>query len=70
MKRKLIPLLCILALVLASLACDPTPTPEPGGLTGNDDPAWGIRATETYGAEEWHAQLTAIERDRLGTEEP
>lgn len=62
--RRILIILCILSLLLAAAACKidgdgwgtPTPPSDAGGA---------IRATETYGADEWHAQLTA-----LATEEP
>ena len=58
-------IICILALLLAAAACEiggdgwgtPTPDTSAGGA---------IQATETYGAEEWHIQLTALAE----TEEP
>lgn len=56
---RIIILLCIAALLLSAAACKidgngwgtPTPDTSAGGA---------IRATETYGAEQFHLQLTAI----------
>ena len=65
MKRAVI-LTCILALILAALACIGGGDPTPGGWQPTEgSPADGANATATYGAEQWHAQLTA-----LATEEP
>ena len=65
MKRAAIILLVImLALTLIAASCDPDP--DPGGWQPTEgSPADGANATATYGAEQWHAQLTA-----LATEEP
>ena len=58
-------IICILALLLAAAACkidgDGWGTPTPDTSAGG-----AIAATTTYGAEEWHAQLTALAE----TEEP
>ena len=63
--RSVIIILCISALLLASIACIGG-DPNPGGWQPTEgSPADGANATATYGAEQWHAQLTA-----LATEEP
>lgn len=55
--RRIVILLCIAALVLAAVACDP----DPGGWQPTDgSPANEVHAAETYGAEQFHLQLTAI----------
>jgi hypothetical protein len=59
MKRAAIILLVImLALTLIAASCDP----DPGdGWTPTDgSPMDNANATATYGAEQWHAQLTEI----------
>lgn len=65
---RIVCLILILALLaLAAIACDWDPT---GGGDGwkptQGSPMDGAYATETYGAEQWHAQLTALAE----TEEP
>lgn len=66
MKTKIILslILILLCLLLMAASCDP----DPGGdWNGNDgSPMDGAYATETYGAEQWYAQLTALAE----TEEP
>lgn len=66
MKRAVIILLVVLfALTMIAASCDPDP--DPGGWQPTQgSPADGANATATYGAEEWHAQLTDIAE----TEEP
>lgn len=55
----LILLLLFAFFVTCAASCDPDPDPD--GWQGNDgSPADGVYATETYGAEQWHAQLTAL----------
>lgn len=62
--KRILIIICILALILAAAACKiggdgwgtPTPPSDAGGI---------IAATATYGAEQFHLQLTAI-----ATEEP
>lgn len=73
MKRATIIIILICILVLAALACKGGGDPTPGGWTpteGSPGTDWGAQATR--GAEEFHAQLTAIQRDleAAGTEEP
>lgn len=59
--RRTIVILLIIALAFCTMAasCDPDPDGGGDGTTG-----WSaeeaIHATETYGAEQWHSQLTAI----------
>lgn len=65
MKGKMARILLVLILIFGCLvtmaaSCDP----DPGGdWNGNDgSPMDGAYATETYGAEQWHAQLTELAR--------
>ena len=59
--RRVIIILCLAALILATLACIGGGDPTPGGWTPTQGgPGDGVHATMTYGAEEFHAQLTAI----------
>lgn len=56
--RRILILILILALLLAcKVSGDPTPT---GWQVTEASPLDGANATATYGAEEWHAQLTAL----------
>ncbi len=62
MKKTIIIILLTIVLLMASLACrvdggDPTPT---GWQPTEAHPLNGLFATATYGAQEWHMQLTAI----------
>ena len=56
--KRIIIALCILALILSAMAC------RDGGGGGGWQPTQGspgdaIRQTQQYGADQWHAQLTA-----------
>lgn len=58
--RIMILLICVVVLIL-SIACIVDPVDPPGGWKPTQgSPIDAIRATETYGAEQWHAQLTAL----------
>jgi hypothetical protein len=65
MTARVVLILLIILLALTTMAASCTPDPDPTG--GSDQTSWdqAIEATETYGAEEFHLQLTA-----LATEEP
>ena len=60
MKTTLIILIVVLlALMTTAASCEPDPDPTSGV---DNRPSWqqGIEATETYGAGQWHAQLTEM----------
>lgn len=61
MKRTLI-ILLVIALAFCTMAASCDPGPDGGGdWNGNDgSPLDNAYATATYGAEQWHAQLTAL----------
>ena len=66
MRGKIARIALVLILIFACLAtmaasCDP----DPGGWEPTQgSPMDGVYATETYGAEQWYAQLTASEADK------
>lgn len=62
--RRVVIILCIFALIFASLACD-WDWDSDGDADQSDTGNTAKEAIETYGAEQFHAQLTAIELDRI-----